>query len=136
MYEAWSDASVRGNIGYIAYIVFEGDTIKDQFTARVNIDCNYALEKLALCLLVKKVNELGIDQDEITIFTDCKGIPPHLSKKTSKVYKQFNLLIKEKIIRKYRKVIRFKHGGRNKAHNLSRLNSINWFDYNTAIKFK
>lgn len=135
MYEAWSDASVRNKVGYISYVILKDGNRIVEFSARVNLSCNYALERLALCLLISKVNELKIEQNQIMIFTDCKAIPHQLNKKTTNVYKQFNTLLKEKTIRKYRKCVSFKKRKGNKAHELSRKDARNWFDYNLAANF-
>ena len=135
-YIAWSDASVRDGVGYISYLILgEAENIVAKYNARVNIQCNYTLEKVALAHLLKEINERNIVRQSIVIYTDFKALPNHINNRGSQVYKQFESMLGHKVLEKYKKCVKCKSGKKNKAHTLSRENVLNWFDYNIAKIF-
>jgi len=139
-FTAYSDASVRNNEGYISFIIFDSEQKQIyNYGAKVHLTCSYTLEKLALALTIEKVDSLGIDKKDIEIITDVKGIYNNLQKsKENKMNRQFRLFFNEKsdrIFRTFKSCVKFANRRWNKAHELSRIDYKNYFDFNRAKIF-
>jgi len=137
---AYSDASVRDSEGYISFVIFDSEQKQIySYGAKVRLTCSYTLEKLALALTIEKVDSLGIDKKDIEIITDVKGIYNNLQKsKENKMNRQFRLFFNEKsdrIFRTFKSCVKFANRRWNKAHELSRVDYKNYFDFNRAKIF-
>lgn len=136
-YVAWSDASVRNNIGHVAFVVYQEGKLINEYCGRVEkINSSYKLELLGIYLLMKFLNENNISHEQTLIFTDFKSIPKKLSKNKGDLFNIGKVLLSKKDFKKYRRSVHFKHGRHNLAHKVSRKEYAPLVDYELWSHFE